>query len=214
MAFAVFLSMSRGTLVSLIIMALFYAYKLRMSWRLLIPVSLLLLMLMAVPESFWMRLQPANANANLRTGSGRTSIWAVGITILKHHGLLGAGLNNFNTAFTDYAGYAPVFNGFFQDSHNTYLRIWAELGLVGFSLFIAALVFQLRAVKKSRGEPIHPAVLSCEAACLGLLASGFFLDLIWNKVFWLAWIFLAIAARVHSGNQPSDSARSCSRSAE
>jgi O-antigen ligase len=199
MAFAVFLSMSRGTLVALIVMAFFYAYKLRMSWRLLIPVSLLLLTLIAVPESFWMRLEPAN----LRTGSGRTNIWVVGVAILKHYGLLGVGLNNFNTAFTDYAGYAPVFNGVFQDSHNTYLKIWAELGLVGLSLFIAALVFQLRAVGKSRSDPIHPAVLSCEAACLGLLASGCFIDLIWNKVFWLAWILLAIAARVHSGNEPS-----------
>src|SRR4029077_12875990 len=78
-------------------------------------------------------------------GAGRLDIWYVGWELLKHYGIFGAGLANFPQVYSSYAGVAPVFRGFARASHNIFLQISVEGGLVGVCLLIQALRVQLRA---------------------------------------------------------------------
>ena len=58
--------------------------------------------------------------------------------------------------------------------------------------------------KYSQGSKVW--VVAGEAAFYSLLAYGFFVDLIWDKSFWLAGIFLAFAIMVQQRitDQPLD----------
>ena len=79
--------------------------------------------------------------------------------------------------------------------HNMYLNILVDLGLLGLAVFLSAIVAQVRDVrqstKHSQGSKVW--VVAGEASLYGLLVNGLFVDLAWDKSFWLAGIFLAFA---------------------
>lgn len=192
MGLGVFVTMSRGALLALFVVVGVYLYRLRAGWRAFVPVCFLFIMWIALPELFFTRLQDIVGGR----GAGRLDIWLVGLAVLRHHGFVGAGLSNFPVAYDNYAGYASVFQGFGRGPHNIYLGMLVEVGVVGFLLFLAAARSQLREFRHSSSPARKLALLPYQAACYGTLASGFFLDLLWRKPFWLCWILLAIATRL------------------
>ncbi len=193
MGFAVLLSMSRGALVAIVLILLLYCYRLRANWHFLVVPALLGSLLAWMPTPFFQRLAGASASH----GAGRLDIWHVGLALLKRYGLMGAGLDNFPLGYQQFAGLASRFpyHGYMRGAHNTFLNMAVENGIVGFGLFVAGLISQLRVAQHSRVR-LAPPLVSYEAACYGLLVAGFFLDLFWWKLFWLAWILLALASRV------------------
>jgi O-antigen ligase len=194
-AFGLYLSMCRGALVALVVMMLVYLYRCRAGFRVFLVLAVLSTMLVAAPAVFFTRLN----NSMPSRGEGRFDIWQVGLVAMRHHGILGAGLDNFPLAYEEYVGSASRFRGYNRASHNIFLETAVEVGIVGFVLFIGALQSQLRAAlafKTGMGGLSWPATAPYEAACWGMLAMGFSLDNLWHKTFWLSWILLAIAVRV------------------
>jgi O-antigen ligase len=191
---AIFLSMSRTALVSVAVMLVLFSIRLGLNRRILGIASALLVVLAAMPANFFSRIQQAASTG----GDGRLDIWRAGLVALKQYWLTGSGLNNFWVAYRDYAGNASVFRGYSRGSHNTYLNVAVELGIIGFLLMSAALVSQLRSVRRLRamlGElPIR--VVALEAACWATLAFGFFGDILWTKPFWLNFSLLFMAVRL------------------
>lgn len=189
------LTMSRAFIVALAVMLCVYLWRLRLNRRLLALGSALLAILVVMPTTFFFRLKEALPTH----GAGRLDIWSAGLSALKTHWLPGAGLNNFPVVYQAYAGYASVFTGFNRGSHNMYLNVAVELGIVGFVLMVSALYIEFRAVGRLRpslkGLPYLLAI-SFEAACWGMLADAFFGDLLWTKPFWICWLFLALVVRV------------------
>jgi O-antigen ligase len=186
---SVFLTMSRGGLLSLIVIAVVYVYRLRLKLRVLIPIALGGVLLLAAPSLFFKRISEA-----LETGgAGRVDIWRAGLEASKSYGVFGAGLGNFPVAFDRFVGYATHFEGYGRGSHNIYLNVLVELGIVGFVLLLNAFRTELRGRKFADFiSPFHSAV-ACEAAAWGMLAGCMFLDILWKKAFWLVWIVLAAA---------------------
>jgi O-antigen ligase len=81
--------------------------------------------------------------------------------------------------------------------------MWVELGIVGLFFMMAAIISQLRSVRtwtRKFAEERDPHLLAVESACLGVLASGLFLDIVWTKAFWLPWILLAFYTRIRKRN--------------
>jgi O-antigen ligase len=197
MSFEIFLTMSRGSLVALAVMGLWYMYRLKLNWRVLAILSALLFITVFLPHAFWQRVQPDA----IRDLSGRLDIWTVGLVLIKRYALFGSGLDNFPRAYAAYAGYAPSFVGFTRAPHNVYLEVWIELGFLGFLFLALAILNQFRAARRARAaEPDRagalPFTLPYEVACGGLMVAGLSVDLLWTKMFWLSWIFLALASRV------------------
>ena len=189
---AIFLTMSRGGLLSLLAIAVVFAYRFRLKLQALIPVAVGGFLLLAVPGLFFQRIAESIDSG----GAGRTNIWKVGLASLKSYGLFGAGLGNFPAAYDRFKAYAPHFEGYSRASHNIYLGVFVELGIVGVILLVNALRTELRGRKfASAISPFHAAV-ACEAASWGMLVGGFFLDVLWRKGFWLVWILLAVASRL------------------
>ncbi len=123
-------------------------------------------------------------------GSGRTDIWAVGLSILAAAPLFGVGFGNFGQAFTPYAIAHASASGssgaLFADraAHNVLLGATVETGLVGgllLALFVGA---ALLAVK---GDQVGTVV---RLALISLVVQSAFLDIISQKQ---VWLFLALA---------------------
>jgi O-antigen ligase len=197
-AFGIFTTMSRGAFVALVAMLLVYLYRYRMSWRVWVPVGVMAVMLSMVPASFFTRLGQSVSSR----GSNRLDIWTVGLHAFKRYAFTGAGLDGFPFAYEQYVAYAPHFleAGHLRASHNIYLRVAVELGILGLILMITAFAYHIRATRRSSltagSESPPPALPSYEAACWAVLVAGFFLDIEWRKAFWLAWMLLAMAARL------------------
>jgi O-antigen ligase len=186
----VFLSMSRGATLGLLVIAGIYLLRLK-KWRVLVPVACLLLLLLVVPSNFFVRFQQAGESG----GAGRVPIWIAGLEALKHFWVVGAGVDGFPAAYTRYAGFSPHFDGFERAAHNLYLCTSVELGIVGLGLLLLAVRSQFRAARHAPGG-FDPFLVGSEAACWAVLVSGFFLDVLWRKYFWLSWILLTICTQV------------------
>lgn len=184
-AFAVMLSGSRGGLLGILAIFLVFFFGMRQSRKqrfvLLGMIALLALIFSLLPEMFWLRITGAADTG----GAGRTDIWTVAIAAFKHYFLSGAGLNNFPLAFSEFVTLNP-YQGNFRGSHNIYICIAVELGVLGIAFFAATVISHFRLLK-SRSDYMSIAL---KASLAGILVSSFFLDVIWRKPFWLLWMLI------------------------
>ena len=193
--------MSRGAIVGVLVMTFVYFRRLRVKNALPIIVCMVCVFAIAsvwVPERFYSRWEGAAASR----GAGRLDIWLVGWAAAKDHGIIGAGLANFPIVYDNYKAAAEVFRGEGRAPHNIYLEVTVELGLVGFLLFVLALRSQLRearaaeAAAKDAPLELSNFLVACEATGWGMLACGFFLGILWFKMFWLCWIFISLMVKL------------------
>jgi O-antigen ligase len=185
----VLLTMSRGAFFALIAMFAVYLYRLRLGKRMLIPLMILGISLFFMPSAFFTRWQEARASG----ASGRTDIWHVGVKAFHHYGLIGAGLNNFPDAYTNYMSEAPQFRGYYRDPHNIYLAVAVEGGVIAVVLLGGAVFSQLRrSWQIKQGGPWN-VVPATEAACISVLVYGMSGNVLWGKEFWLPWILISAA---------------------
>jgi O-antigen ligase len=191
---ALLLTMSRAALLSLVVLIIVFLVRLRLYRRLLPVIVLGSLLLAAMPATFFQRIQEAGKTG----GAGRLDIWEAGLEMFKHYPLVGTGLGNFLVVYPQYAGFSPKFHGFVRSPHNTYLNVLVDLGILGLVLFLIAIVTQIREASDSRkrSQDSRVWVVAGEASFYSLLLYAFFVDLIWDKSFWLAGIFLAFAIMV------------------
>ena len=197
-AVAIMLTMSRGAMLGLVVMVFVYFRRLGLDRRVLIPVAIVLLSLLALPNTFLYRLQTAESSG----GAGRLYIWEAGLAALQHYGLFGAGLHNFGQAYTQYVGEGAQVHGFGDtDAHNDYLLIAVELGPVGIGLLGMAVFSALRAGRRLQerlNQRLSHSMVPYEAAALAMLTSSFFVGMLWRKAYWLVWIMYALVLRVAS----------------
>jgi O-antigen ligase len=198
MLLALFLITSRGAVLAFGVLTFIYFLRIRRVRRILLPVAISLVLLVFVPNPLSLRFQEAVSTG----GAGRVSIWIAGLDTLEHYWLIGAGMENFPVAYSQFAGSAPVFKGSQTGSHNLYLKVSVEEGILGLLLLFAALASQFseahKIQKDSGSEVPELTVVPYEAACWAMLTVGVFMDSIWDKEFWICWILLAVVVRIRS----------------
>ena len=197
-AVAIVLTMSRGAMLGLGAMIFIYFRRLGLDRRVLIPVAIVLLSLLVLPERFMVRLQ----NAESSGGAGRIYIWQAGLASLKHYGLFGAGLHNFGEAYSQNIGAGTRVHRFGEsDAHNDYLLLAVELGPIGIGFMGLALVSALKAGRRLQdrvNQRLANSLVSYEAAAAAMLTSSFFVGMFWRKAYWLVWIMYVLVLRVVS----------------
>jgi len=199
---AIFLTMSRGNLLAMTIMLCVLLLRSRVSWQAVVVVGVLAALLTFMPDLFFERINVVITGEE-PTGAGRTEIWKVGLALLSRFGWAGSGLDTFATAYATYG----VPGGAGRGSHNTYLGIWVELGVVGLALVAMLLFSHLRIARYTRnsiskiGFPV-----AIEAVCYAILVASCFGDDLWTKTFWAPWILAVWASR--SAHQAKAKSRS------
>ena len=194
---------SRGAMVAVAVMIVFYIYTRQVSRLMTIPlVASFVALLFLMPAAFFTRM----ASTADSGGAGRTVVWQGGLVAFERYPLIGAGLNNFPLAYRENVGSAPLYHGsYVSGAHNTYLEIAVELGLVGLILLVTAAVAQLRAASRMRknvSKKTGSFLVAYEAGCYGILMAALFLGVIWEKWFWLGWMFLGVAVATARAEKP------------
>lgn len=121
------------------------------NWR-FIPV-LIVLGLCAVPllpQTIYNRLLTLGNTQEDSSVQYRFSIYRSTFQLLKDHWLRGVGLDTDVVQAVFRANYPPMFNGAYPiHTHNNYLQMWVETGIIGALAYIALLLHQLKAGVKS-----------------------------------------------------------------
>jgi O-antigen ligase len=131
---AILLTASRGSLVAAVPAFLFVLgslTRLNLFLRVLILVALisaLFALQPLVPPSSFQRLGTAGTSIAEGDLGGRVDIWREGIAVFSEHPLFGIGSGAFHTAVE--SGKSP---------HNSFLSVLAEVGMIGFVLFVIIL---------------------------------------------------------------------------
>jgi O-antigen ligase len=126
--------------------------------------------------------------------SGRFHFWQTGWQIFLNNPIIGAGLDAFAQAFTQY----DTWNGEYrpEHAHNEYLNILAEAGILGFICLVAFIFFLykkgLRIALKSEDRFKKGAAIGALAGCTGILIHSFFDFPL--RTFSNAFFFLTLAA--------------------
>ncbi len=194
------LTMSRGALAALAVMAATYFYRRGADKKLVAFLACAVLLIAVAPDLLRVRMEEALASR----AQGRWDIWLVGMEVVKHHGLFGVGLDNFPLAFQQYAGRQVVFRTFSVVPHNIYLQALAETGVLGLFLLLAALRSQIKDIARAvrtTSDNLRGITISYEAAAWGILTHALVANLLWRKVFWFNWILVALAVQVAIRNQ-------------
>jgi O-antigen ligase len=197
-ALGIFISVSRGGLVALVVVFLVAAFAAG-RWRL---AAVPMLVLVAVGGVlYFTAFAPLPARERVLTtngGTGRTELWQVGLRIVRAHPVGGVGVGNYVQASPQYV-LAPgvlhhtelIFTQEPKPAHNTYLQVAGEMGLPGLLLFLAVIAGCMRCAL--RGARIaatrRDIVLEAQArgvflATVGVLAALFFISQMHSKVLW------------------------------
>ena len=195
---AILLTLSRGAALAVLVMAFVFLLRFGVNPRILAVGGLLAGISLTLPSEFYKRFGEAAATG----GAGRLDIWIVGWEMLKHYGIFGAGISNFSTVYTIYAGYAPRFVGFDRASHNLYLEMSVEAGLIGVLLLAQALRMQLwvGGVNRRRVGKANSWLIAAEAASWSIMTAAMFAHLFWEKSFWLLWIMVAFSTQLYKNS--------------
>lgn len=127
-------------------------------------------------------------------GTGRTDLWRVAVRMTLDHPLAGVGAGNFPAAAPAYVNAVHVRRPdlVFIDphvAHNTFLQFFAEMGVVGGSLFILLVIASLRsaasAMRNTLDRDGRIAFAALFAATAGYLAALFFISGAYEKPLWI-----------------------------
>jgi O-antigen ligase len=215
----IFLTGSRGGLVSLAIaLAAFLVIGARWRGRVLVIVAAVAL----AGAAYFSYLASPEIKAHVSTvgsGTGRLDLWTVAWRMVEQEPLHGVGAGNFPVSSVHYLlqpgaiERADYIVGVPKVAHNTYLELWAELGIVGLILFLFVVGFCLYSALKAarsfarqgdaRMEVLARALF---VAMAGLLAGDFFGSRLNNKEVWLLLGFApALLAIARSREGPASS---------
>lgn len=131
-------------------------------------------------------------------GSGRTDIWRVGIEMVKANPVLGVGAGNFKARSPEYVLEAGLIrrSDLIVDrphvTHNIYLQVLSQLGIVGLLLFLSiiaaaltATVLAAREFARQKDEQMDLITRAVLVSLCGMLAAGFFGSWLFSKPLWL-----------------------------
>ena len=167
-------------------------------------------------------LRSRASNISASGSAGRTDLWAVAWQIAQVHPVRGVGLDNFQTVESRYVTRTfnildvRRFRSLDLVTHNTYLQVLAELGIIGLGLFVAVIfssvalaVRALRVLASQRDRATDAIARGITAGVVGLLTTYIFLSGLYEKQLWLLLGLLAAiptTAAAQSAWQHADTA--------
>ncbi|MBR5156444.1 MAG: O-antigen ligase family protein [Clostridia bacterium] len=139
----------------------------------------------------------------------RVSIWMASVKLIRDFWMSGIGLGSEAFAMI-YPKYALAGANFALHSHNLFLQIWVEMGLIGIVSFFALIIAFIRqafslAVYKKRGGVCATVIIGASAGILGYLFQGL-TDNVWYnyKMLLVFWIVLGLVSAGVNINKQKD----------
>ena len=216
MAVALFLSGSRGGLISLLsesILLVMLATPVHGTKKIFVRLALAAALLIAVVagtmfvggESSLTRIAETASSKDLTTN--RTHIWSVTADVIKNNLPFGAGLGAFGVAYTQTDTMSGLERA--EQAHNDYLQTLSDAGFVGLVIGGAFLFLLVRAAMRNvrRQNDFRRAVaIGAIAGIFGVLVHSIF-DFVLHTTAISVLFLLLLALLVAAGNQYPDDIR-------
>jgi len=187
MLFSIVITGSRGGMLGVAVIFIVYIISIKQKITFgTVAIMIGLTLMPFVPDLFLERWGIAVETG----GAGRLSIWNIGLFALKKYWLYGAGFSNFSNAYDEFFNSASfLYIKTSRAPHNIFLGIFVELGVIGFSLMVLAMIKNYQAIR-SRFNHYSINKVTLRASFWGILACSFFLDTLIYKSFWLLWMMI------------------------
>ncbi len=205
LAYAVFVSQSRGGLLALTVMAALAWVNSRHKMRLMAGFAAAAALMLAIaPGQMIKRLQEIQFQGQAETGAeistlARVELVRAGIRMMEAHPIFGIGLGQFKSVEFHYS---PVLAdlGDPKIAHNTYVQLGAEGGIPTLVLYLAILGVTLATCRNSQKLPGLPEdiavlALSFQIGLIGIMVAQFFLTAQYIKE---VWIFISLAPNLYA----------------
>ena len=169
----------------------FTAKQLRIFWIIVVVVVLVLgvtgLMVYPVSENMgfvYEAQQILHGNLQDSFGSNRIFVWKRALPLAMKAPILGTGPDTFVITFNEtYA--ADLTTEYYDFAHNEYIQVLCNYGIVGLTVYLAALVtLAVRAFKRIKDNPVV-TILVCAALTYCIQAFFSFAITITTPVFWI-----------------------------
>ena len=202
MTVALLLSGSREALGGLIVIVSYFIWRSRYRVQVTAAAAVVLSLTFTVQTSIWTRLGMIFSDG----GSGRTSIWSVGLEAAKHRWFQGYGIGNFPTAYDMY--YIGVHQlqpyGWNSPAHNIVLHYIVELGIVGLGMLVAFFYYEFRSLRGiKKDSDLYDYRLAMEASLLAIAFVALTIDLFTYKYAWLVFSMIVLLRNVLPDDQTS-----------
>jgi O-antigen ligase len=206
LAYAVFLSQSRGGLLALAVMATLAWLNSRHKMKLLAGFIAAALLLFAIaPTQVVDRINQIRISGEAETGAElstrtRVELAKAGIGMMEAHPLFGIGLDQFKAVEFHYNPLLEDLIPFPKIAHDTYIQLGAEGGIPTLTFFLAILLLTLancRACRKLPGVPAETAALawSFEVGLIGTMVAQLFISAEYIKE---VWVFISLAPNLYA----------------
>jgi len=144
----------------------------------------------------------------------RIAIWKFTVMMIKDHPLLGSGIGTFKYNSLKYQ--AQFFSqgenrtlyphGFPDKTHNEYLQLWAELGIIGLGIFIWLMVsyfnYGIKLLKKIKDNYKQGIIIGLMGSIMAVLVDGIFgFPLHLPTTIVLFWLVLGLTVAVGLKNE-------------
>ncbi len=170
------------------------------SWKLIFIIGPVAVISLFIPKISHRILDIANSSQN----ASRIYLWKTALKMIKEHPILGVGNGNYVSLYDTYVKKYPELKyPWFthRPSHNSYLKVTSELGILGIISFVCMLIFSLLRVKQVAANAKDKFY---RYFCTGILASmaGFYFMNISDNLFFVPkttayfWILLAISQAI------------------
>lgn len=150
-----------------------------------------------LPETIWNRILTIT-NMNDSSTSSRFPLYEAALNVIKERPVTGAGLGTAATQafikdYNLYRGSAP-----FVHSHNFYLEVWIQAGLLGIIGFVSSMLWNIKraahTVRHSKPSAARTITCGAASALCGAMVCGL-ADYLWNypRVMCIFWFVFAMA---------------------
>ena len=183
-----------GFMIGLLILAILYNYKIVAVFILCIPV-------------FFLDKSLSNRFLNIKESvlnDPRIKLWKVAIKMIKEHPIKGVGNGNYVALYDEYVlKYPELAYGDYHrfSSHNSYLKVQSELGILGIVTFLLVIIASIKNVikvyKNTEDKMYKLFFMGVMASIVAFLAMNLLDNLFFSpQTTTYFWLFIALAESI------------------
>jgi probable O-glycosylation ligase (exosortase A-associated) len=188
---------SRQAFLALVVIGAYITYKSKYRVRVILAGCVLVSVLLSIaPETYFTRIESIGEYQEDGSAQGRIQQWVGAFEMAKDYPVLGVGGDNFTFVIESYSGES-------RESHNTFIQILSEEGLVGLIIFLLLMFFtikRLSTVSTKNQElinrfqsDVYYTALGVKLGLIGLLVCCFFQNKAEHEfLYWTSAILVAL----------------------
>ena len=149
-------------------------------------------------------LQDVGTDYNVTAEDGRLALWRMGIKVALSNPLTGVGANCIGQAIGEMKAANGEGSAKWQTAHNSYIEMAAEIGLIGFILYITMIIgtvkkllfCQKAQITSPNAKEFQSIAASLQLGFIGSLVAAFFLSQAYSVIFALYFALSAVMKNI------------------